>query len=305
MSNNYEKNKGFSITAVFLILLGVIFLLNNFGVLSWNLWQNVWKFWPVLLILFGVEIVLGRASSPKSFGLLLVLIFLVPIVLVLNPLTGNPLARKSIQFQEPLGNLTKAEFNFRLPSANLNFKAADANSTDLLKAKINYSQILPKPKLTENRHFGEVSYTIDQENLKNLPFSNNIGNSGEVKLSWAIPLDLAVKSSTGVYKLDLKGLRVVNLDIQTTAGGITILFAKDFSTKVFLKTEASVVSLNIPKEVGSKLTLNSKIKTLNIDQTSFKKVSGNTYQSNNFDQQQNKVQIEITGAASTISVKST
>ena len=47
---------------VILIGLGALFLAQNTGLVSGTTWLNIWRFWPVLLILAGVEMVLGRAG---------------------------------------------------------------------------------------------------------------------------------------------------------------------------------------------------------------------------------------------------
>jgi hypothetical protein len=46
--------------AFLLILFGVFFLLSNFGVLSWSVWEIIARFWPSVLILMGLEIILGK-----------------------------------------------------------------------------------------------------------------------------------------------------------------------------------------------------------------------------------------------------
>ena len=45
---------------IFLFFVGIIFLLQTFNILSWNLWQILWKFWPVLVIIIGLTILLRR-----------------------------------------------------------------------------------------------------------------------------------------------------------------------------------------------------------------------------------------------------
>lgn len=304
MSNNFEKNsKGFSFTAGFLILLGIVFLLNNFGVLSWDLWQNLWKFWPILLVLFGVEIILGRNASVKSFVFLLILIFLVPLILILNPFTGNPLATKKVNFEKPLGNLTKARLRFELPSTNLKIGNLNENSAKSFSGFLKYSQVLPKPRLTENRNFGEVEYKIIQENKKQIPLSNNIGNSGEFKLTSSIPLRLSFVSNSGVFDLNLKKLRVAEVEINSKTGTIKANFAKDFSTKAYFFTQASLITLTIPKEDGASLKIVSSFKSLKIDSTRFKRIDKENYKTTNFDQAAVKIEIEITGSASSIEIR--
>ena len=62
---------------VILIGLGVVFLLNNMGVLAWSVWDVIFRLWPVLLIAVGLEIILSRLSP---WGSLLALALTVIII---------------------------------------------------------------------------------------------------------------------------------------------------------------------------------------------------------------------------------
>lgn len=42
---------------IVLILIGVLFLLDNFGI---DLWDNLWRFWPVILIAAGVAMLFPK-----------------------------------------------------------------------------------------------------------------------------------------------------------------------------------------------------------------------------------------------------
>ncbi len=46
---------------IFLLFLGIVFLLQTLEILPWGLWGTLWRFWPVLIIIIGVSILLrGR-----------------------------------------------------------------------------------------------------------------------------------------------------------------------------------------------------------------------------------------------------
>lgn len=69
--------------ALILVLVGIVLLLNNFGVLPWNVWQILFKFWPLIIILWGVKIAFGKNSIFHLFSfLLIVLAFLYSIASV-------------------------------------------------------------------------------------------------------------------------------------------------------------------------------------------------------------------------------
>ena len=46
--------------AIFLVLLGTLFLLNTTNVVPWSIWLYLLKFWPIILILAGLKMVLPK-----------------------------------------------------------------------------------------------------------------------------------------------------------------------------------------------------------------------------------------------------
>lgn len=46
--------------AIFLVLLGTLFLLNTTGVVSWSIWLYLLRFWPIIIILIGLRMVLPK-----------------------------------------------------------------------------------------------------------------------------------------------------------------------------------------------------------------------------------------------------
>jgi len=73
-----ENNRPAPIFALLLISVGCVLLLNNFGIIDWNIWSNLWRFWPLLLILGGLQR-LGTHSRLAGF-----LTFLVSILVIIG-----------------------------------------------------------------------------------------------------------------------------------------------------------------------------------------------------------------------------
>lgn len=55
-----HPHRGNLFGAFLFISLGIILLLNNFNALPWGVWEILWRFWPVLLVIWGLEMVLGH-----------------------------------------------------------------------------------------------------------------------------------------------------------------------------------------------------------------------------------------------------
>ncbi|MBI2287968.1 MAG: hypothetical protein HYY41_06860 [Chloroflexi bacterium] len=60
---------------IFLLFLGVVFLLQSLNVLPWGLWGNLWQFWPALIIAAGLGILLRHSNVWMVSLLILVLFF--------------------------------------------------------------------------------------------------------------------------------------------------------------------------------------------------------------------------------------
>ena len=71
---------------VVFVFAGIVLLLNALGVISWGFWDAVVNFWPVILILLGVQMILGR-------GLVSRVIVLVVTIAALLFITSSAVAR--------------------------------------------------------------------------------------------------------------------------------------------------------------------------------------------------------------------
>ena len=60
---------------IFLVFLGIVLLLQSLDVMPWSIWNTLWRFWPVLLIITGLNILLRRFNVWLVSLLLLVLLF--------------------------------------------------------------------------------------------------------------------------------------------------------------------------------------------------------------------------------------
>jgi hypothetical protein len=156
--------------------------------------------------------------------------------------------------------------------------------------------------MTEEKRLGEGNFNFEQPSQKALPFLNNLGNTVNFSLSTLVPMEIEVRSTSGVINLDLTKIKVDLVEIEGAASQITINFAKDYSTKTFIKTSAGLLKLTIPKEAAASLKTDSVLKNINIDQNRFSK-EGNTYRSLNFEQSAVKTEIEVSGQAASIEIK--
>jgi hypothetical protein len=58
-----ERKSGSLVWGVVLIAFGVLFLLDQFDV---DIWDAVWRFWPVILILWGADKLVRGLKERKT-----------------------------------------------------------------------------------------------------------------------------------------------------------------------------------------------------------------------------------------------
>ena len=79
--NHHREHGGGFVLGAVLIIAGSLFLLNALGLVSWDIWNHIWAFWPVLLILFGLHIILDRDPILHTIMSVLTLVVLILVAL--------------------------------------------------------------------------------------------------------------------------------------------------------------------------------------------------------------------------------
>jgi hypothetical protein len=76
-----------------LLFLGIAFLLNTLGLIPHGFWHAILPFWPVLLILWGLDILLGRSRFFRFIVGLIALFFFLAIMIYGLAKTASPLVK--------------------------------------------------------------------------------------------------------------------------------------------------------------------------------------------------------------------
>ncbi len=62
------------VLGVSLIILGILFLFANLHIIDWRFISGLWKLWPLILVLWGLDIILKEAPLIKTILFLLVVL---------------------------------------------------------------------------------------------------------------------------------------------------------------------------------------------------------------------------------------
>ncbi len=77
---------------LFIFFLGVVLFLSTLRLIPVGFWHAILPFWPILLILWGLDIILGRSGPSRFIITFFALIFFLAIVIYGLAKTASPLA---------------------------------------------------------------------------------------------------------------------------------------------------------------------------------------------------------------------
>ncbi|HVJ49587.1 LiaI-LiaF-like domain-containing protein [Desulfitobacterium sp.] len=247
------------------IVLGIVFFLNTYGILSWSFWINVVDLWPLLFILGGIALLFNK-RIPFSTVLLVFLIVLVGYSFVpgvdhskdQGPFHLSSGGGGAMDLVVPMEQgIKKANVTLNLGSAdiNLNTAAPISDSKNVLTGHYNWAaNATPSsdaaPKLSRARNGDALNILFNSE--------KKIGK-GESKLDFTLNPQVdygKMEINAGAFNgtLDLSQLRVSNLNINSGASQLELRFGDTgTTTQADINAGASKVTLVVPDQVGLKI----------------------------------------------------
>ncbi|NJD76428.1 MAG: pentapeptide repeat-containing protein [Candidatus Methanoperedens sp.] len=129
------SRRGF-VGPLILLAVGFILLFNNLGIVPWEIWTTLWRYWPVILILAGLEILVCCNGSKVTY--------LIAILIGVIIITGSVmLAMSGVPPSDYAKNMARANLNdMDLRGRDMNFadlKGANLSNSDLDGANLNFA----------------------------------------------------------------------------------------------------------------------------------------------------------------------
>ena len=241
-----------------LIAIGLLFLLNNFGLLPIDLW----KLWPLILILIGLELILAR---------------------------GRPWAGRQ-RFDRDLGNLKRAHIEIEAGIGNLKVGHL-GDPTKLVEGRFE-TGISPSFDVSDGE--GKLRLARWGGEFVFFPPLWRILGDRRIKLTPQIPLTMSVDAWIGDVDLDLSSLKLTDLHVDSKIGEISVEFPQTAGlTTAFLRSYVGDVTLDIPSGVAARIKASlGSLASLHIDRDRFKRVGG-FYVSDDFESAENRLDLRV------------
>jgi hypothetical protein len=299
-----------------LIFTGSIFLLDNFNVIDFY-WGSVWRFWPVIFILIGANMLLSRFGNKKVVPALVAVITLVTLALIgyQGSRPNNDRGWMSFKFDkddswndstrnvpsyfiEPYGGAKRAEL--RIQGGATSFKLQDTTSSlfeaDVKRQFAKYTLTKSISDSVEVLNFrmrsGKQKWNLDEME----------GNETNIRMNLIPVWDIRIEMGAGEAIFDLTPYKVSSLRFE---GGAASFEAKIGSleplTNVTVETGVANIEIEVPTESGCRIVVDSGLSSK--DFIGFIKQSDGTYETSNYSTATNKINISLKGGLSSFEVR--
>jgi hypothetical protein len=305
---------------VILLFVGIVLLLENFNVIEFY-WRNVWAFWPVFLIISGVNILFNRNKSEVgnmiSIGVLVVMLgvvfykgqqppankfwigdrFTKDLDIEINDDKEDSVQKLTFAEAFVAGDQAKKTV-LNISGGGTSFKL-EGETDSLLVADVERRRgnfILQK----------ESSDSVTTLNFKMKDQKNNWslgdgGNDVALKLNKLPEWNVNVNMGAGEIDLDMEEYKMRSFRFDGGAAAIELKVGELLPiTDVFVKTGVADVKIEIPTNSGCRIKTKTGLSAK--DFPGFIKIDNGNYETANYNASTKKVFIILDGGLSNFEV---
>ncbi len=258
---------------IVLFFVGVVLLLMTLGIIPWRVWSTLVDFWPVLVIIAGLYILLRHSHAWMATFIILGLLFL-SLGIAVWQYGPEPVSANSRTFSQPAAGISQGKVTVNFAAGQLAISALPAGAANLAEEvsqtaagiEAEFANNNGVGTLTINRQRGDHDLTIEADWI--------------VKLSSILPIDLTVKSAAGQADIKLGSLKISKFDIEQNAGKAAI--ETPISGQGEIRVNAAAVDVTIPAGVAARIKSTTSIGAIDINSARFQR-QGDYYLTEGYD----------------------
>ncbi len=278
---HHRRRRASGITgAVILITIGVLFLLKNLGYVHFS-WLDLLRFWPVILILIGLDLVVGRRGVFGSLIMtVLALVIIGGIIWAVSTErvtfgTGNTVAGT---FNQELGDADALEVTLRLGALDT---TVGATAESQYAAQGNYTSD-PEYQLSTRYEVrdGTGHLTLSQNTPPTVTFpfdSTDYTASLDLQINETVPLDLILEANAGRVTLDLRDLNLRSVTVKAGVGDLDLKLPDQGQIDITIEAALGTLTISLPDNMEAYVDIGAALGGLDLP-TRFEKLSTNQWQ---------------------------
>ena len=311
-----NRLRGSFLAGFLLIALGALLLLTTTGAVSFGIWFEIVDYWPVLLLLTGMEIILaGRALLIRA-GVIAVTLAAVVAAAYLSMPEYDPSEPLRAGYVEPLGDAQRLHLSMAFIGGDVELTSDTAVSGSLARLLSADFGSHPSRVIREQAN-GDVEFHMVSSGpfLRHSSYDGYTRRESEISfpVGWAdwnlavspdVEVDIEISAGATDLALDLRDLNVRNLGVEAGASDIRVqLPANAGQTYVDIAAGATDVELLVPDNVAAHIDIASPLGSAWIDPARFMEIEDDVYRSANYSESRNRVWVDIEALSANVTVR--
>jgi len=289
-----------------LISAGVLFLLNNLGVVSWSIWSVLWRMWPVLLVAIGLDLVFGRRSGIWQAITVVMLIALFAGAFWLFDISENAWSGEKITktVVHEMEDAEAADVKIKMNIGTMLITALPSSSDYFVTGEVEVSEF---ETLTDDLEFSDdtIYYSLTSEGPQYHPnwiFSNDGDNDKrwDLLLNPDVMLTMDINTGVGRTELNLSDLKIGSLDLNSGVGEVSVVLPKEGDFRANVKAGVGKLEIFLPEELAARITIDGGLGEIHI-LGDFTQRDG-SYYTQNYSSSQEGIELYVDGGVGNIRV---
>jgi hypothetical protein len=290
---------------VLFVALGIFWLLERMDFFTVE-WGWIWRFWPLILVVWGAVILLGNKQPGKT--LVVVLLALGVAVFMLGAFNfgwtwhSHDWRANAAAFDQELSKpydstMHRASFTFNSGAGS--FVLRDTTS-QLFEASTHASigRYVFEAEKTENMERVNLRLEGNQHRW----WGGRLSNQARIRLNSAPVWDMRFDVGASSLDVDLSRYAVERLVVSAGAARIKLTLGDRADVAhVSVKSGVSSLQVQIPDSAGCEIRAETPMSRK--DFHGFTKISSGVYQTENFESAEKKIYIDIHAGVSNLSVR--
>ncbi|RZK82498.1 MAG: hypothetical protein EOO92_01545 [Pedobacter sp.] len=299
---------------IILLFIGGVLLLENFNFINFY-WGSVWRFWPIVLIIFGVNILFAKSKSQVG-GMISIGVLVITLSFLFFRGTQRPPNEPSKHYNFNYDD-DNNDRGAQLQSFDLPFEDAAGKKTvlNITGGGTSYELVDQTDSLftAEVQKRGGSFSLMNQveDSIRTVSFKMktrknwNMGDSGndvKLKLNTNPVWEMHMNMGAGEVDFDFSPYKIREFNFDGGAAALDIKFGALLPiSDVRIKTGVADVKIHVPAVSGCKIK--SKTGLSSKDFEGFTKMSDGTYETSNYGTSTKKIFISLDGGLSNFEVR--
>ena len=308
-----RRRRGSFLAGFLLIALGALLLLTTTGAVSFGIWIEIVDYWPVLLLLTGMEIILARRALLIRAGVIAATLAAVVAAAYLSMPEYDPPEPLRAGYVEPLGDARRLHLSMAFIGGDVELTSDTAVSGSFARLLAADFGGHPSRVIREQSN-GDVEFHMASSG----PFLRHSSYDGytrrvsfpvgladwNLEVSPDVEVDIEISAGATDLYLDLRELNARKLDIEAGASDIRVqLPANAGQTHVDIAAGATDIELLIPDNVAAHIDIASPLGSAWIDPARFMEIEDDVYRSANYSESRNRVWVDIEALSANVTVR--